>query len=107
MVRKLQFSVNLYLGESINPDKVDKIKKRLENKPLLSNVYVITLARNSRDQLEIYDAKQLAQSYYTKYPPYIVGIASDYEESVTLLERIVRECLQARGDCCLKEFLLC
>ena len=107
MVRKLQFFPKLYLGEGINADKLDKIKKRLEEKPVLSNVYVITLAKNPENQLEIYDAKQLAQSYYVKYPPYIVGLASDHDEALAVLERIVQECFRARGDCRLKEFLIC
>lgn len=107
MVRKLQFFSKLYLGEGINADKLDKIKKRLEERPVLSNVYVITLAKNPENQLEIYDAKQLAQSYYVKYPPYIVGLASDYDEALTVLEQIVQECFRARGDCRLKEFLIC
>ena len=107
MVRKLQFSSKLYLGESMNAVKLDKIKKKLCHKPLLAGVYVIALSKNPKDQLEIYDARQLAQRYFAKYPPFIIGIASDYKEAVKVLEQIVQECLKERGDCRLKEFLLC
>lgn len=98
---------NLYLGESIRRKKLDKIKKKLENKPLLSGVFLIALSRNASDQLEIYHAGQLAQSYYQKNPPHVAGIAGSREEALALLERIVGECLQARGDCNLKEYLRC
>ena len=97
----------LYLGDSIKEKKLDKIMKRLASKPLLSNVYLIAISRNASDQLDIFDAKQLAQSYYKKHPPYVVGIAGDREEAVELVEQIVRECLAARGDCALKEYLSC
>ena len=97
----------LYLGESIKRKKLDKIKKRLEKKPLFSGVFLITLSRNAYDQLELYAARQLAQSYYIKYPPYIVGIAGNRKEALALVEEIVRECLRARGDCALKEYLRC
>jgi len=97
----------LYLGESISGKKLDKIKKKLENKPLLSGVYLVTLSRNASDQLEIYHAGQLAQSYYQKNPPCVVGIAGSRDEALALVKRIVGECLRARGDCKLKEYLRC
>lgn len=103
----LTYHPKLYLGEGIKEKKLDKIKKKLENKPLFSGVVLITLSRNSSDQLEIYSARQLAQSYYTKYPPYVVGIASDREEAVEMVEQLVQECLGKRGDCALKEYLSC
>lgn len=107
MAAKLKYHPDLYLGESINRKKLDKIKKRLENKPLLSGVFLIALAGNPSDQLEIYDARQLAWKYYEKYPPYVVGIAGNHEEAVRMVEQMVRECIEKRGDCALKEYLLC
>ena len=38
MAGKLTFAPNLYLGESIASEKLDKLKKRLNKKPLLANV---------------------------------------------------------------------
>lgn len=107
MERKLTFYPKLYLSESISPDKLDKLKEKLIKKPLLSSLYVIVLSENPSDQLEIYAARLLAQSYYKKYPPYIIGIAAGYDEAVSLIEKIVQECLKERGDCALKEYLLC
>lgn len=107
MAAKLNYHPDLYLGESINGEKLDKIKKKLENKPLLSGVFLIALARNPSDQLEIYNAGQLVQKYYVKNPPYVVGIAGNYDEAVTMVEQMVQECIEKRGDCALKEYLLC
>lgn len=107
MALRLAYHPRLYLGESIKVKKLDKIKKKLENKPLFSHVFLISLSRNAFDQLEIYEAKQLSQSYYRKNPPYIVGIAGDWREAVSLVEQIAKECLYARGDCALKEYLRC
>ncbi len=107
MDEKLTFRRDLYLGEGIKPKKLDKIKRKLVEKPLLAGVYVISIAGNPEDQLEIFDAKQLAQSYYKKFPRHVVGIASDYDDSLKLIERITQECLRERGDCNLKEYLLC
>ena len=57
MAGKLKFAQNLYLGEGIAPEKLDKLKKRLNKKPLLANVYLITPARIPADQLDIFDAR--------------------------------------------------
>ncbi len=104
---KLQFFPHLYLGEGINVKKLDKIKKKLETLPLFAGVFVITISRNYSDQLDIYDCKMLWQKYYRNNPPYIIGIASDREEAIRLIEQIVTECVTARGDCSLKEYLQC
>lgn len=101
------FSTNLYLGDSINPDKVEKIKRKLVNRPLFAGVIVIALSQNSSDQLEFYEAKQLQQRYYRHNPPCIIGIAKDKAEAISIIQQIVEECLNARGDCALKEYLQC
>lgn len=103
----LKYHPRLYLGDGVNVKKLDKIKKKLENKPFFSGIFLIALSRNSSDQLEIYDAKQLVQSYYKKNPPYVVGLAGDYEEAVALVVQMTEECLKSRGDCRLKEYLQC
>lgn len=107
MAGKLKFAQNLYLGEGIAPEKLDKLKKRLNKKPLLANVYLITPARNPADQLDIFDARQLAQPHYKDEEFLVLGMASGYEDALQLIERITGECLKARGDCNLREYLLC
>jgi len=107
MKKKLEFHEKLYLGESITEKKVDKIKKRLEKNPLLADVYVIVPAHNPKDQLDIFDAKQLVQPHYANMSFYVIGIAADYREALVLVEQIVQDCLAERGDCRLREYLSC
>ena len=107
MAGKLKFAQNLYLGEGIAPEKLDKLKKRLNKKPLLANVYLITPARNPADQLDIFDARQLVQPHYKDEELLVLGMASGYEDALQLIERVTGECLKARGDCNLREYLLC
>ena len=107
MAGKLKFAQNLYLGEGIAPEKLDKLKKRMNKKPLLANVYLITPARNPADKLDIFDARQLVQPHYKDEEFLVLGMASGYEDALQLIERITGECLKARGDCNLREYLLC
>ncbi len=107
MSSNIVYHPNLYLGEGITTAKLDKIKKRLEKKPLFCDVYLLMISRNPSDQLEIMAAKQLAQKYYSAHPVQVVGVAQDHSGAVALVEQIVQECLESRGDCALKEYLLC
>ena len=95
------------MGESIDERKLDKIKKRLEHKPLLANVYLIIPARNPMDQLEYFDARQLVQPYYKEASFLVLGIASGPKEANVLIERMVQDCLKERGDCRLREYFVC
>lgn len=107
MAVSVTYHPRLYLGESIQEKKLNKIKRKLESRPLLSGVVLIAISRNASDQLEIYEARQLVQSYYRNNPPYVVGIAGSREEAVNMVESLAKECLEKRGDCALKEYLLC
>ena len=107
MAIMLEYHPKLYLGDSINEKKLDKIKKKLESKPLTTGVFLITMSQNSYDQLDIFSARFLVQRYYMKNPPYVVGIAGSHEEAVAMVEQLVQECLNVRGDCALKEYLQC
>ena len=106
MVQRVCYHSKLYLSEGITEKKLDKIKKKLENKPLLSSVFLIAISANQSDQLDIFDARQLVQPYYKKNPPYVIGITKSREEAISMVEKIVKECLSERGDCALKEYLL-
>ena len=107
MVRKIEFCEKLYLGESIEEKKLDKIKRRLQYKPFLAKVYLVVPAGNPEDQFDIFDARQLVQPYYAKKDFLVVGIAADYREALLLIEKIAKDCLKERGDCRMREYLLC
>lgn len=107
MQTNIEFISNLYIGEGIDERKLDNIKKKIVSKPLLSNVHLIAFAQNQNDQLDIFSASLLAQHYYQRINIRVVGIASNHNDAIRLLERIVRECLDVRGDCSLREYLSC
>ena len=107
MRSRLRFSSKLYLGEGIEEKKLGKIKHNLLVKPYAAKVYVLTVAQNPNDQLEFYDARQMIQPYYRKQQINIIGIAKDYADALQLVAKITEECLSLRGDCRVKEYLLC
>ena len=99
----MEFFKNLYLGQNVT--NVTKIKKQILNRSIFVNAYVITLALNE-DQLEIYDAKILRQTYYQLNPRTIVGIASDYDEALQLILQIIEESFLHGYEGKLKSYLI-
>ncbi len=95
----------LYIGKSVkNPDK---LIHKLQRHAKFLDFYVIILAKNTSDQLEIHKAKYLSLKYYRKNPPYVIGIAGNFDEAVGLVQKIAEEAYAAREDCALKEYLKC
>lgn len=95
----------LYIGESVN--NPNKVIHKLQKHAKFLEAYVVTLAKNASDQLEIYKAGYLSQKYYRDNPPYVVGIAGSYEEAVGIVQKIAEESFAAQGNCRLKEYLKC
>lgn len=101
----MKFYTSLYIGESVKKPKKVMRKLKSGSQGILSNIYVIVMAEGT-DQLEIYAAKYLRQSYYKRNPLYVIGIAQGYEEAVSLVTRMVEESMKERGDCNLKAYLM-
>lgn len=99
----MKFYKNLYIGEGIkNPNKV---KWKLRRNAGQLSIYVIAAAPGD-DQLEIYHCAFLQQKYYKKHSPYIVGIASGYEEAVDMVVKLTQDAIEQTGSPDLKKYLL-
>lgn len=101
----LEYYPKLYLGEGINREKLEKLKKILAVQPKKAGVYLLTLPRNATDQLDIYESGYLQQEYYARNPLYVIGLAADYEEAVSIVKQIADETWAARGDGELRKYL--
>lgn len=88
----------LYVGETARKDRyriVGKVKwRRLQKK----NAYLITLASNEANLLDIYPANTMLWPYFRKKEILIVGIAVGYEEAVELACHIVAEVYSGTGS---------
>ncbi|MDD6811389.1 MAG: hypothetical protein PUD93_05955 [Lachnospiraceae bacterium] len=98
----MKFYKKLYIGDTIK--KPNQIKRKLKRYDKLPTIYVIALA-SGKDQLEIYHSLLLQQPYYKEKETYIVGIAGNYEEAVSLVCRITEEAVLKNGTADLKKYL--
>jgi len=94
----------LYLADGIR--KKDKIIRKLEEKKLQMNIYVITLARNEKNHLEIYNSMVLRQPDFPYDDFFVVGIAKGYEDAVEMVEEIVQEVYNKTKGADIRSYIL-
>ena len=95
----------LYVGESI-VHKTKKIKWKICHNAGQVNIYVITLASNEQNLLDIIPAHELLQKGYPKESLYVVGLAKGYDEALEVAASIVDEVYQATGAFAVREYLI-
>lgn len=94
----------LYLADGIR--KKDKIIQRLEDKKLQLNIHVVTLARNEKNQLEIYNSMVLRQPDFPYVDFFVVGIAKGYEDAVEMVEEIAQEVYNKTRGADIRSYIL-
>ena len=99
----MRWHPNLYLDDRIREHPRAVIEK-IEQGDYGSR-YVITLAYNGKDQLDIRPAASLARSYLREGGPLIVAVCSGKKEAMRMLERMVQDCCRQTGDVNLREWL--
>lgn len=81
---------HLYVGNSLI-GKVHKIKWKINHNAGTVSVYVIALASNPDNLIDIIPARELLQKAYPKDDMFIVGIAKGYDEAIGVVQRIIDE----------------
>lgn len=87
----------LYIGESLQ-GKEKRIRWKIEHNAGTLSVYVIALASNPDNLLDMIPAKELLQRGYPKEQLRIIGLAGGYDEGVGLITKIIDEAYQTTGD---------
>lgn len=95
---------DLYVGESI-VHKTKKIKWKILHNAGQINIYVITLASNRENLLDIIPSQELLQKGYPKKELYVVGLAKGYEEAIEVAASIVDEVYRNTGEFQVEQYL--
>lgn len=95
---------NLYVGDSIR-HKAKKIKWKIRHNAGQIDIYVITLASNPQNLMDIIPAQELMQKAYPKQGLFVIGLAHGYDEALEVVTQIVDELYQATGGVDLKAYL--
>ncbi len=97
---------DLFVADSICERKKRRIIRGIKRRSFFPQAYVLTLASNPDNLLDLISTGVLRQRGYPKKQLFVIGIAGDYEEAVCLAGQIIDGIYRARGDFCLREFFL-
>lgn len=89
----LNWYKNLYIGHNAKK-KSKKLIHKINQGAGVIDVYVITLAMNPVNSLEIFSANLLMQRAFRRNCPMIIGLAKGYDEAVEIVQQIVNEVYQ-------------
>ena len=100
----MRYYKHLYLADGIK--KKEKIIRKLEEKKLQMNIHIITLARNEKNQLEIYNSMILLQPDFPHDDFFVVGLAKGYEDAVEMVEEITQEVYNKTKGADIRSYIL-
>lgn len=95
---------DLYVGTSI-VHKTNKIKWKIRHNAGQIDIYVITLASNPKNLLDIIPSHELLQKGYPKAGLNVVGLAKGYAEAVEVAVSIVEEVYHKTGTFAVRKYL--
>ena len=87
---------NLYVGESIR-HKTDRIKWKINHNVGQIDIYVITIASNPQNLLDIIPAQELMQKGYPKKELFVIGLAKGMTDAHEVVKQIIDEVYQNTG----------
>lgn len=95
----------LYIGNGLGYFRLKKMKSDLDAGRPVGGCYLVTLASNPVDQLEIISSAYLLQKTLYARTPMVVGIAGSYDDAVQLVVQITEEAVQKLGRADLRAYL--
>lgn len=93
----------LYMGQKA-ANMYEKIHKSVEEGKYLPGIYLITIAENPADQLEIYNSISLYMPALKRRLMPIVGAACGYKEAISLFQTMAEDVYQKTGGFMLRKY---
>lgn len=94
----------LYIGDGLEEKKEHMIYK-IEHAAGTPGIYLITLASNDRNLLDIISADQLLWPVMHRRCPLIVGMVRSYDQAVELASSLILESYEKTGSLHVEAFL--
>lgn len=86
----LRWYNNLYLGNTVTGQE-KKLMRRLEKGKPVPGVWLVTIASNEKNNLDLIPSELLLQKVFRAHCPMIVGIGFTKVEAMEILLRIAQE----------------
>ena len=92
----MRWAVNLYTTERTK-NMLPRIIQKLRRGKLQPGIWLITIASNEQNLLDIFQSVYYIQPMFAKLNPDIVGIADSEEAAKELLQKIVEDVYRETG----------
>lgn len=99
----MRWAKELYLSER-TAKKKDKIIRKANRGVGMISIYFISLASNEENLFDIFHAAYLKQAAFYRQDPFVVGIASDYDEALEMTRQMVEDIYRETGDFRVREY---
>ena len=100
----LNWYKKLYVGDNAKRKKKQLIRKINRGAGVL-DTYLITLASNPENQLDIFSANELKQKARRKSCPIIIGLSCGYMEALEMTKRLVEDAYAQTGTAQVRQWL--
>ena len=97
----MKYYKHLYLSEGLEKKK-DKIIQKIEAGKILPGIFLVTLAPDEKNQLEIHRYILLLH----REELFVVGISKDYEGALELVEEITQEVYNKTKSADIRSYIL-
>lgn len=91
--------------DGITKHTVGRIKKDIEKEKLQYPIFLVALASNEKNLLDVMNVNELLFPYYHKRTTYILGLASSRQQAKIMAAAIVSKVYQENGDCDIRSYV--
>ena len=99
----VEWQKDLYL-DGITKHMVDKIKDRAERERVQYPFFVVSLASNEDNLLDIMHINELLFPYYRKRTTKVLGVAGSRQQAKIMAAAIISKVYQDTGTCDVRKF---
>lgn len=92
------------LGNSV-AKRYEKIKRKINRKKVHPSVYLLVVSKTGKYPLEIIPSPVLLQKNYPADDLLVIGMAGTVTEKKELIQAVLTQVYEARGDFDVKEYL--
>lgn len=93
----MRWAVNLYTTEKTKK-KLPVIMQRIRKRKIQPGLWIITIASNEKNLLDIFSSVYYLQPMFSKMNPDIVGIAENEESARELTVQILQDIYEKEGN---------
>ena len=101
----MKYYYNLYLDDYTSNNREEIIEK-LESDKWQFEIYLITMSKNEKNHLEIYNSALLLQKGMADEQLFVIGFARGYDEAVELVEMIIKEVYDNTNGTNIRNYIL-